>query len=170
MHGFTSLGCLNLLNHNFFKTKNLSKTCKKWLIKEGCLVCFPHLPPHTHLQSDVFLHELVPLTYVPGWWIVPSADASKSPSGQRAEQTNHSAPRYLPSFTSVTSANWMLSCDKIEDLTTDPDAHSQEPYAESWLGQTEAYMSLLTMKRYLPSPTCTIIFLAQPEKAQLTWK
>lgn len=117
-----------------------------------------------------FLHELVPFTYVPGWWIVPSADASKSPSGQEPEQTNHSAPRYLPSSTSVTSANWMLSCDKIEDLTTDPDAHSQEPYAESWLRhEPEAYMSP-HHENYLPSPTCTIVFLAQPEEAQLTWK
>ena len=50
--------------------------------------------------------------------------------------------RYLPSFTSVTSANWMLNCNKIKDLTTDPGAHSQEPYAESRLRhEPEAYMS-----------------------------
>lgn len=108
-----------------------------------------------------FFHELVPFTYVPGWWIVPSADVSKSPSGQEPEQTNHCAPRYLPSFTSVTSANWMLHCDKTEDLTTDPDAHSQEPMQSHNWDMNQKPACLLTM---------TIIFLAQPEEAQLTWK
>ena len=64
----------------------------------------------------------------------------------------------------------MLSCDKIKDLTTDPGAHSQEPYAESRLRhEPEAYMSP-HHDNSLPSPTCTILFLAQPEEAQLTCK
>lgn len=116
-----------------------------------------------------FLHELVPLTYVPGWWIVPSADASKSPSGQEPEQpTTLHQDTYLPLLQSPLPTGCLVR--QIEDLTTDPDAHSQEPYAESWLRhELEAYMSP-HHENYLPSPTCTIIFLAQPGKSSVDLK
>ena len=51
----------------------------------------------------------------------------------------------------------MLHCDKTEDLTTDPDAHSQEPMQSHNWDMNQKPACLLTM---------IIIFLAQP--AQLS--
>lgn len=77
MHGLTSLVCLKLLNHDFWKQKKFKqdlKKKKKWLRKEACLVCAPHLPsyPCSGFGVVFFFRELVPFTYGPGWWMIPS--------------------------------------------------------------------------------------------------
>lgn len=75
MHGFTSLVCLNLLNHNFLKQKIEAEPEKKVTQKARVFGLLPSPPasyPSSVFGMMFFFRELVPFTYVPGWWIIPS--------------------------------------------------------------------------------------------------